>query len=88
MNRAAMQAMAAGDAKNAHAILLEAIKRDASSVSLWLNLAIVRRQLDDLEGAFAALRVVLKLDARNFAALLMQATLLARQGQAVPAATA
>jgi aspartyl/asparaginyl beta-hydroxylase (cupin superfamily) len=88
MNRAAMQAMAAGDAKNAHAMLLEAIRRDAASVSLWLNLAIVRRQLDDLEGAFAALREVLKLDARNFAALLMQATLLERQGQAVAAATA
>ncbi len=88
MNRSAMQAMAAGDAKNAQAILLEALKRDDSSVSLWLNLAVVRRQLDDVDGAFEALREVLRRDARSFPALLMRASLLDRLGQAVPAATA
>jgi hypothetical protein len=88
MNRAAMQAIAAGDPRSAQAILREAVKRDNASVSLWLNLAVVSRQLDDLDGAFAALREVLLLDARNFAALLMRATLLERRGETVPAATA
>ena len=40
--------------------------RDKASISAWLNLSIVRRQLGDLDGAFAALREVLKLDSRNF----------------------
>jgi aspartate beta-hydroxylase len=88
MNRAAMQAMAAGDARNAQSILQEALKRDEASVSLWLNLAIVRRQLDDTDGTFAALREVLARDSRNFAALLMQANLLDRMGRTVPAAAA
>jgi aspartate beta-hydroxylase len=88
MNKAAMRAMAAGDMHGAQALLLEAISRDQGSISLWLNLAIVRRQLGDLDGAFAALREVLKLDSRNFPALLMHASLLDRLGQTVPAASA
>jgi aspartyl/asparaginyl beta-hydroxylase (cupin superfamily) len=87
-NKAAMRAMAAGDMKGAQSMLLEALARDKSSISLWLNLSIVRRQLKDHEGAFAALREVLKLDSRNFTALLMQASMLDRLGQAMPAATA
>ncbi|HSD74916.1 MAG TPA: aspartyl/asparaginyl beta-hydroxylase domain-containing protein [Steroidobacteraceae bacterium] len=88
MNRAAMQAMAARDFKNAQAILQEALGRDNSSVSLWLNLAVVRRQLEDVEGTLEALREVLKLDSRNFAALLMRASVLDRLGQSAPAAQA
>ncbi len=88
MNKAAVQAMAAGDMKGAHATLLEALGRDRGNIPLWLNLAVVRRQLGDADGAFAALREVLKLDNRNFPALLMQAALLDRLGRRVDAANA
>jgi len=88
MNKAAVQAMAAGDMRGAQSVLLEALTRDRANIRLWLNLAIVRRQLQDLKGAFEALREVLKLDSRNFPALLMQAALLDRQGRAIEAATA
>lgn len=88
INRAAMQAMAAGDLAGAESALAEAVKRDSASVALWLNLAIVRRQRKDLEGAQSALRQVLTLDNRNFAALLMTATLLDQQGREKEAAVA
>lgn len=87
-NKAAMRAMAAGDMKGAQAMLLEALARDRSNISLWLNLSVARRQLGDIDGAFEGLREVLKLDSRNFIALLMHASMLDRLGQAVPAATA
>ncbi len=88
MNRAAVQAMAAGDMKGAQSVLVDALKRDRTNIKLWLNLAVVRRQLHDADGAFEALREVLVLDNRNFPALLMHAALLDRQGQAIAAATA
>ena len=88
MNRAALQAMAAGDTRNAHAILMQAVARDNASVTLWLNLAIVRRQMGDLDGAFEALRQVLLRDSRNFAAMLMQGSILDRQGKKAEAAAA
>jgi aspartyl/asparaginyl beta-hydroxylase (cupin superfamily) len=88
MNKAAVQAMAAGDMKGAHSVLIEALKRDRANIRLWLNLAVVRRQLHDVDGAFDALREVLLLDNRNFPALLMRAALLDRGGRAVEAATA
>ena len=79
-NKAAMQAMAAGDMKGAQAMLIDAIARDRANVRLWLNLAVVRRQLQDFDGAFEALREALALDNRNFPALLMQAAMLDRLG--------
>jgi aspartyl/asparaginyl beta-hydroxylase (cupin superfamily) len=88
MNRAAMQALAAGNFAAAEAALTEAVGRDSGSIVLWLNLAVVRRQRGDAEGAQAALREVLRLDSRNFAALLMQAALLDGQGKEVQAAVA
>jgi tetratricopeptide (TPR) repeat protein len=88
MSKAAVEAIARGDVKGAHSALLEALQRDRANTGLWLNLAAVRRHLNDFEGAFAALREALLLDNRNFAALLMQATLLDRLGQGVAAAHA
>lgn len=88
MNRAAMRAMAAGDMAGARTVLLEALGHDRTNIRAWLNLAVVRRQLNDLDGAFDALREVLALESRNFPALLMRATLLDRLGQTVQAATA
>ncbi len=87
-NKAALQAMAAGNMKAAHAMLLDALARERGDVRLWLNLAVVRRQLQDFEGAFQALREALGLDNRNFAALLMQAALLDRLGRGQEAANA
>ncbi len=87
-NQAAMRAMAAGDLASAERALLEAVGLDRRSVSAWLNLAAVRRQRKDLDGAFTAIQQVLTLDARNFPALLMSATMLETEGRAVPAALA
>ncbi len=88
MNKAAVQAMAAGDMQGAQSVLLEALGRDRGDIRLWLNLAVVRRQLNDPDGAIAALHEVLKLDNRNFPALLMEAALLDRLGKSVAAARA
>lgn len=88
MNRAAMRAMAAGDMKGAQSVLLEALRRDRQNVGLWLNLAVARRQLHDVDGAFEALREVLVLDNRNFPALLMRASLLDQLGRNIGAADA
>jgi aspartyl/asparaginyl beta-hydroxylase (cupin superfamily) len=87
-NQAALQAMAAGNMPAARTALEGALARHRGDLRLWLNLAVVRRQLRDLEGAFQALREALRLDNRNFAALLMQAALLDRLGRAQEAATA
>jgi aspartyl/asparaginyl beta-hydroxylase (cupin superfamily) len=87
-NKAALQAMAAGDMPGAHRMLEGALELDRQDLRLWLNLAVVRRQLRDFEGAFQALREVLALDNRNFPALLMQAALLDSLGRGQEAATA
>jgi aspartate beta-hydroxylase len=87
-NKAALQAMAAGDLRGARGLLEGALAHGQGGLPLWMNLAIVRRQLQDYEGSFAALREALALDNRNFAALLMQASLLDRLGRTKEAATA
>jgi aspartyl/asparaginyl beta-hydroxylase (cupin superfamily) len=87
-NRAALQAMAAGDMAGAQSMLQDAVARGHGDLRVWLNLAVARRQLRDFDGAFAALREALMLDNRNFAALLMQAALLDRLGRAKEAAVA
>lgn len=88
MNKAAVQAMAAGDMKGAQTLLVEALRRERGNIRLWLNLAGVRRRLNDPDGAFEALREALLLDNRNFPALLMQAALLDQIGRRVAAAHA
>ncbi len=88
LNKTAVQAMAAGDMRGAQAVLVEALALDRANIRLWLNLAVVRRQLQDFGGVFEALREALLLDNRNFPALLMQAALLDRQGKAKEAAIA
>jgi aspartyl/asparaginyl beta-hydroxylase (cupin superfamily) len=87
-NKAALQAMAAGDMPGAHRMLEGALALDRLDLRLWLNLAVVRRQLRDFDGAFQALREALALDNRNFPALLMQAALLDGLGREQEAATA
>lgn len=76
---AARRAMAGGDFMSAQAMLLQFLSFDKRSVPAWLNLAATRRQLNDLAGAHAALREVLRIEPRNFHALLMSATLIEQE---------
>jgi hypothetical protein len=87
-NKAAMRAMAAGDLIGAEAALIQAVGVAREYLPAWLNLAAVRRQRNDLDGAFTAIQQALTLDGRNFAALLMSADMLEREGRTVPAALA
>src|SRR5688500_14765254 len=52
LNQAALQALAAGDFATAQALLVRLVAADPASVPGWLNLAAVRRRLNDAEGAF------------------------------------
>lgn len=88
LNQAAMQALGAGDFATAQALLQRLVTADPSSIPGWLNLAAVRRRLNDANGAFDALREVLRREPRNFPALLMSATLLEREGNMKAAAGA
>src|SRR5258707_12631216 len=88
LSQTALRAMTAGDMSGARDLLLRLVAAEPKSISGWLNLAAVGRQLGDLDGAHEALRAVLRLDNRNFPALLMQAALLERQGRAREAAAA
>lgn len=76
----ARRAMAAGDFASAQGVLLRALDLDKQNIAAWLNLAATRRQMNDTDGAFEALREVLRLESRNFHALLMSASLLERRG--------
>ena len=80
LNQAAMQALGAGDFATAQALLQRLVAADPASIPGWLNLAAVRRRLNDVDGAFDALREVMRREPRNFPALLMSATLMERQG--------
>jgi aspartyl/asparaginyl beta-hydroxylase (cupin superfamily) len=80
LNQAALRALGAGDFATAQALLLRLVAADPASIPGWLNLAAVRRRLNDANGAFAALREALRLEPRNFPALLMSATLLEQEG--------
>ncbi|HEY7638399.1 MAG TPA: aspartyl/asparaginyl beta-hydroxylase domain-containing protein [Steroidobacteraceae bacterium] len=88
LNQAAVQALQAGDIARAQALLLRLVAADPASIPGWLNLAAIRRRQNDLDGAYAALREVMRLEPRNFAALLMTATLLEREGDLKAAARA
>ncbi len=83
-----MQAMGAGDFASAQALLLRLVAADPSSIPGWLNLAAVRRRLNDADGAFTAIREVLRIEPRNFPALLMSGSMLEREGNIKAAAGA
>lgn len=80
------RAVAGGDLGRAAATLQEQLARAPTWLTGWLNLAAVRRQLGDIDGAFVAIREALRLDPRNFPALLMNASLLEREGNLEQAA--
>jgi aspartyl/asparaginyl beta-hydroxylase (cupin superfamily) len=82
------RATAAGDFATAQAVLEQLVAREPGHVVAWLNLAAVRRQRDMLVEAYDALRRALRIDSRNFPALLMSASLLERMGRDAEAAQA
>jgi aspartyl/asparaginyl beta-hydroxylase (cupin superfamily) len=88
LNQAALQALAAGDIATAQVLLKRLVAADPASIPGWLNLAGIRRRVNDLDGAYAALREVMRIEPRNFPALLMTATLLEREGKMRAAAMA
>ena len=88
LNQAAMRAMAAGDPAGAKALLLRALDQTPQDVPALMNLAGCCRALADVDGAMTALDGVLRIDPRNFLALLSKASLLERQGRGAAAATA
>jgi aspartate beta-hydroxylase len=82
----ARQSLMAGDFSTAQALLHRLVTLDAGNLGGWLNLAAARRQQGDIAGALLALQGALRVDPRNFPALLMNATLLERSGQMAQAA--
>jgi aspartate beta-hydroxylase len=81
------QAIGNRDFVRAEALLVEVTAAEGR-IPDWLNLAAVRRQRGDLDGAFLAVREVLRKEPRNFAALLMNGTMLEKVGDLRAALTA
>jgi len=86
LNQAAKHALSTRDFAGARAALTRLVAQDKTNIAGWLNLAGVQRQLGNSEGALDALREVLRIDPRNFPALLMTATLFERNGDLKQAA--
>ena len=84
--QSARRALAGGNLVASRDALAEALALDAGNIRGWLNLAAVSRQLDDVNAALRALREVLRLEPRNFVALLMMGSLQERLAQAKEAA--
>lgn len=76
------RAAAAGDLKQARALLQSAVAAGSADVNLWLKLAAICRAQGDIPAALAAVAGALKLDPLHFVALLLNASLLERQGSA------
>lgn len=86
LQQTARQALAAGDFSTAQGLLQRLVTLDSQNLGGWLNLAAARRQQGDVGGALLALQGALRVDPRNFPALLMNATLLEHSGQMAQAA--
>lgn len=77
----ARQALAMGNFSAAEQALETLLKLRPRDPGAWLNLAGLRRQRNEFDGALLAIRRALELEPRNFHALLMYASLLERVGQ-------
>jgi aspartyl/asparaginyl beta-hydroxylase (cupin superfamily) len=88
LNRSARQALASGDTTLAIDRLRAATALEPKSLALWLNLAGALRQAGRLEDAMAAVDEALKLQPRDFNALLLKGALLDRAGKTVDAGRA
>jgi hypothetical protein len=82
------RAMASGDFATAQGLLERVVLAEPNRLPAWLALAAARRQRERFEEAFDALRGALRVDPRNFPALLMHASLLERIGRNLEAAEA
>ena len=80
--------MQAGRVAEARLLLAQATALDCNNAALWLHLAATCRATADLPAALTALEQALRVDPRYFAALLMKATLIEREGRAREAAQA
>ncbi|HEY6644737.1 aspartyl/asparaginyl beta-hydroxylase domain-containing protein [Povalibacter sp.] len=87
LHQSARRAMSAGDFAGAQALLTQIVQIDGKNLAAWLGLAGVRRQLNDRDGAYQALREVLRIEPRHFHALLMIGSLLELEGHLRRAAT-
>jgi aspartyl/asparaginyl beta-hydroxylase (cupin superfamily) len=86
LNAAGMRSLMGGDAGAARPLLERAAALDPASSSLWLNLALVHRELRDDKAERAAIDRALAADPRHFPSLLHKARLLERQGKSKQAA--
>jgi hypothetical protein len=88
LNRSARQALASGDTALAIEKLHAATALEPKSLALWLNLATALRQAGRLDDAMAAVDEALKLQPRDFSALLLRGALLDRAGKTIDAGRA
>jgi len=88
LNRSARQALASGDTALAIDRLRAATALEPKSLALWLNLAGALRQAGRLDDAMAAVDEALKLQPRDFSALLLRGALLDRAGKMIDAGRA
>jgi len=88
LNRSARQALAAGDTALAIDRLHAATALEPKSLALWLNLAAALRQAGRLDDAMVAVDEALKLQPRDFSALLLRGSLLDRAGKMIDAGRA
>ena len=72
------RALAAGDLASAESELLRLTGIQPRDPSVWLNIAGLRRQRNDLPAAIECVRQALQIEPRNFHALLLHASLLER----------
>lgn len=77
---AALTTARRGDANGAREMLEKAEREHPQDLNIKLNLAAVRRNLNDFKGAMATLDTVLSMDAYHFLALLTKGALLEQMG--------
>jgi aspartate beta-hydroxylase len=75
LNETARRLLIRGDSAGAHALLVQAVSKDSSQASIWLNLAAALRGLKRADEEMAAIDKVLSLEPRNLRAMLQKASL-------------
>jgi aspartyl/asparaginyl beta-hydroxylase (cupin superfamily) len=81
LNENARRLLLRGEATAAYGLLKEALSKDASRASIWLNLAAALRALGHRENEMVAVEQALIAEPRNVRALLQKASLQELQGQ-------
>jgi aspartyl/asparaginyl beta-hydroxylase (cupin superfamily) len=86
LNTTALRALEAGHSAQAAELLRRAIAREGRDPTLWVNLSVAMRQLDNPDEEARALEQALVLEPRHLSALLAKAALTKRRGDARAAA--